>query len=85
MSPETSSWARENQSVFRPHDFREFRLIVQYGRLITIYDTKISLKWTGTNSEETEVNGSVTIPEVSHEITLDGLSDYIVCTSLSVS
>ncbi|KAF8623342.1 hypothetical protein AX15_006417 [Amanita polypyramis BW_CC] len=45
-------------------------------KLITIYDAKISLKWTGTTSEGTEVKGSLTIPEVSHEITLDGSSDY---------
>ena len=58
---------------------------MQYARLITIYDTKIFLKWTGTNSEGAEVKGSLTIPEVSHEITLDGLSDYIVRTSPPVS
>lgn len=62
------------------YEFRELRLT--YGRLITIYDSKISLKWTGTTLDGTEVNGSLTIPEVSHEITLDGLSDYVVCTSL---
>lgn len=45
-------------------------------KLITIYDTKISLKWAGTASDGTEVEGSLTIPEVSHEITLDRLSDY---------
>lgn len=47
-------------------------------RLITIYDLKVQLKWTGTASDGTEVEGSLTIPEVSHEITLDGLSDYVV-------
>jgi len=45
-------------------------------RLITIYDCKISVEWAGTTSDGTEVTGKVTIPEVSHEITLDGLSDY---------
>ena len=77
-----SSLARENQSMCR-HEFREFRLTV-HRRLITIYDSKISLKWTGTTLDGTEVNGSLTIPEVSHEITLDKLSDYIVCTSPSL-
>ncbi|GLB34674.1 putative activator of Hsp90 ATPase, N-terminal [Lyophyllum shimeji] len=45
-------------------------------KLITIYDTKIVLKWEGTASDGTEVNGTLTIPEVSHEITLDGSSNY---------
>lgn len=45
-------------------------------RLITIYDCKISVEWTGTASDGTEVISKVTIPEVSHEITLDHLSDY---------
>ncbi|KAF9227703.1 hypothetical protein BS17DRAFT_693270 [Gyrodon lividus] len=46
-------------------------------KLITIYDCKISVEWSGTASDGTEVTGQVTIPEVSHEITLDNLSDYI--------
>jgi Activator of Hsp90 ATPase, N-terminal len=47
-------------------------------RLITIYDVKIELKWNGTASDGTKVSGTLTIPEVSHEITLDGLSEYVV-------
>ncbi len=47
-------------------------------RLITIYDCKVVLEWTGTASDGTEVKGKLTIPEVSHEITLDGLSEYVV-------
>lgn len=46
-------------------------------KLITIYDCKISVEWIGTASDGTEITGKVTIPEVSHEITLDRLSDYI--------
>jgi len=45
-------------------------------KLITIYDCKIDLEWSGTTSDGTEVSGLLKIPEVSHEITLDGLSDY---------
>ncbi|KAG6861540.1 hypothetical protein C0995_015273 [Termitomyces sp. Mi166 len=52
-------------------------------KLITIYDCKIVLNWTGTANDGTEVNGSLTIPEVSHEVTLDGLSDYTYIWSLS--
>ncbi|KAF8630434.1 hypothetical protein AX17_005411 [Amanita inopinata Kibby_2008] len=54
-------------------------------KLITIYDTKISLKWTGTASDGTQVNGELTIPEVSHEITLDGLSEYSYKWTLSTA
>ncbi|KAF9246336.1 activator of Hsp90 ATPase [Melanogaster broomeanus] len=45
-------------------------------KLITIFDCKISMDWTGIASDGTEVSGQVTIPEVSHEITVDNLSDY---------
>ena len=47
-------------------------------RLITIYDCKVELQWAGTASDGSEVTGKLVIPEVSHEITLDGLSDYVV-------
>ena len=47
-------------------------------RLITIYDCKVVLQWKSTTPDGTEVKGKLTIPEVSHEITLDGLSDYVV-------
>lgn len=53
-----------------------FVIRLDASRLITIYDCKISVEWTGTASDGTEVTGKVTIPEVSHEITLDRLSDY---------
>ncbi|KAG5649724.1 hypothetical protein H0H81_002368 [Sphagnurus paluster] len=46
-------------------------------KLITIYDCKIVLEWSGIATDGTEVNGTVTIPEVSHEVTLDRLSDYV--------
>ncbi|KAH9951908.1 activator of Hsp90 ATPase [Amylocystis lapponica] len=46
-------------------------------KLITIYDCKVELQWAGTASDGTEVSGTLIIPEVSHEITLDGLSDYV--------
>ncbi|KAF8077663.1 activator of Hsp90 ATPase [Lyophyllum atratum] len=52
-------------------------------KLITIYDCKIVLNWEGTASDGTEVKGTLTIPEVSHEITLDGLSDYLYNWTLS--
>ncbi|KAL0946497.1 hypothetical protein HGRIS_012715 [Hohenbuehelia grisea] len=54
-------------------------------KLITIYDCKVVLEWTGTASDGTEVEGKLTIPEVSHEITLDGLSDYAYSWSLTTA
>ncbi|KAF8197507.1 activator of Hsp90 ATPase [Pholiota molesta] len=46
-------------------------------KLITIFDTKVTMKWQGTASDGTEVKGTLTIPEVSHEIICDRLSDFL--------
>ncbi|KAF5330869.1 hypothetical protein D9619_005289 [Psilocybe cf. subviscida] len=46
-------------------------------KLITIFDCKVVAKWQGTASDGAEVNGTVTIPEVSHEIICDKLSDFV--------
>lgn len=46
-------------------------------KLITIYDIQIRLDWQGATSDGTDVTGKLSIPEVSHEITLDKLSDYV--------
>ncbi|KAF9449585.1 hypothetical protein P691DRAFT_790771 [Macrolepiota fuliginosa MF-IS2] len=54
-------------------------------KLITIFDTRISLSWAGTTSDGAEVKGSLTIPEVSHEIICDNLSDFVYEWSLSTS
>ncbi|KAN0077112.1 Activator of Hsp90 ATPase [Tylopilus felleus] len=54
-------------------------------KLITIYDCKISVEWAGTTSDGVEITGKVTIPEVSHEITLDRLSDYTASHLRSLS
>ena len=48
------------------------------GRLIMIYDCKVVLNWAGTAADGTAVEGKLTIPEVSHEISLDTTSDYVV-------
>ncbi|CCF39193.1 Aha1 domain family protein, partial [Colletotrichum higginsianum] len=37
------------------------------GKVITIYDVKLVLEYTGTTSEETEVSGTITVPEVAHD------------------
>lgn len=52
-------------------------------KLITIFDCNIRMKWVGTNSDGTEVNGTVTIPEVSHEIVCDKLSEFVYNWTLS--
>ncbi|EJF66310.1 hypothetical protein DICSQDRAFT_78669 [Dichomitus squalens LYAD-421 SS1] len=54
-------------------------------KLITIYDCKVVLNWSGTASDGTAVEGKLTIPEVSHENTLDGTSDYVYEWSLTTS
>ncbi|KAI0636446.1 activator of Hsp90 ATPase [Trametes polyzona] len=54
-------------------------------KLITIYDCRVVLDWSGTASDGTAVSGKLTIPEVSHEITLDGTSDYVYEWSLNTS
>ncbi|KAG1792208.1 activator of Hsp90 ATPase [Suillus plorans] len=46
-------------------------------KLITIYDIQMKVDWRGATSDGTDVAGKLSIPEVSHEITLDKLSDYV--------
>jgi activator of HSP90 ATPase len=42
----------------------------------------VILDWKGRAADGTEATGKLTIPEVSHEVTLDGLSDYVVGVAL---
>ncbi|KAG9127599.1 hypothetical protein FRC07_011917, partial [Ceratobasidium sp. 392] len=53
-------------------------------KLITIYDCKVVLSWSGEDKEGTKAEGSLTIPEVSHEQS-DGVSDYVYQWSLTSS
>ncbi|WVQ80637.1 hypothetical protein IAT38_002742 [Cryptococcus sp. DSM 104549] len=46
------------------------------GKVLTIYDLEVQMKWTGTAKDGSEVKGSVKVPEVSHEA-IDGLSEYV--------
>ena len=51
---------------------------------MTIYDLDMTLGWTATvAADETTLEGTVQIPEVSHEA-IDGLSDYAVRLCLSL-
>ncbi|KAK1637057.1 activator of Hsp90 ATPase [Colletotrichum phormii] len=37
------------------------------GKVITIYDVKLVLEYTGTTADEAEVSGTITVPEVAHD------------------
>jgi len=71
---------RKSKSVYAWLPMEEM-LIDEDARLITIFDCKIDIAWEGVASDGTEVKGRVVVPEVSHEITVDRLSDYVVCGS----
>ncbi|KIM28576.1 hypothetical protein M408DRAFT_136776 [Serendipita vermifera MAFF 305830] len=45
-------------------------------KLITIYDCRITLTWSAEGADNTTIKGTIVIPEVSHENTIDGVSDY---------
>ncbi|TFK30275.1 hypothetical protein FA15DRAFT_663667 [Coprinopsis marcescibilis] len=45
-------------------------------KLLTIFDCHVIANWVGTTSSGSQVEGSLEIPEVSHEIICDGLSDF---------
>jgi len=45
-------------------------------RLIAIYDVHLKLTWLCKSPDESELEGTLDIPEVSHEITLDQQHDY---------
>ena len=45
-------------------------------KLLTIFDCDVRAKWTGTTSSGTQVEGTLHIPEISHEIICDQLEDY---------
>ncbi|KAJ2930691.1 hypothetical protein H1R20_g6402, partial [Candolleomyces eurysporus] len=46
-------------------------------KLLTIFDCDVRMRWSGTTSTGDEVKGTLSIPEVSHEIICDGLSDFV--------
>ncbi|KAG8901697.1 hypothetical protein FRB99_005169 [Tulasnella sp. 403] len=45
-------------------------------KLLTIYDLKVECIWSGKAADGTAVEGTVTLPEVSHEVGADGDGDY---------
>ncbi|GAC98414.1 hypothetical protein PHSY_006008 [Pseudozyma hubeiensis SY62] len=42
------------------------------GKLITIYDCAITYAWSGSSDDGTEASGTITFPEVSHEVEDEG-------------
>ncbi|KAF8337886.1 activator of Hsp90 ATPase [Cantharellus anzutake] len=54
-------------------------------KLITIFDVRLELAWTATHTDGSKISGSLTVPEVSHEVIIDGLTDYTYDWSLDKS
>ncbi|WWD17392.1 hypothetical protein CI109_101833 [Kwoniella shandongensis] len=46
------------------------------GKLLTIYDLAVEAKWSGKAKDGSDVDGTLKVPEVSHEA-IDGLADYV--------
>ncbi|KAK1231741.1 Co-chaperone [Marasmius sp. AFHP31] len=70
---------KEGEELFIA-DVREVDGDIELGqrksKLITIYDCKVTVAFEGTASDGTVVKGTIHIPEVSHEVTVDKTSDY---------
>ncbi|KAK4155690.1 putative chaperone binding protein [Chaetomidium leptoderma] len=41
------------------------------GKVITIFDVKLTLEYTGSTAEADDISGTITVPEVSHELAED--------------
>ena len=52
------------------------------GKLITIYDCVVTLSWSGKADDGSEVSGTITFPEVSHEVE-DNQESYRFETEMS--
>lgn len=79
---------REGEAVWISNVFNvagDVELGQRKSKLITIYDCELALEWEGKTADGTEVKGRLDVPEVSHEITLDGLSQYQFFWSLSTA
>lgn len=46
------------------------------GKVITIFDVKLVLEYTGSTADETDVSGTITVPEVAHDTEED---EFVVC------
>jgi len=54
----------------------DVELGMRKSKLITIFDVRLEIAWTATHTDGSTVSGSLTIPEVSHEVIIDGLTEY---------
>jgi len=41
------------------------------GKVITLFDVRLQLEYTGRTADKEEVNGTITIPEVAHDTSAD--------------
>jgi activator of HSP90 ATPase len=48
------------------------------GKVITIFDVKLVLEYSGSTPDEPEVSGTITVPEVAHDTEED---EYVVCAA----
>lgn len=51
------------------------------GKVITIYDVKLVLEYSGAAPGEEDVSGTITVPEVAHDTEED---EFVVCRELNV-
>lgn len=54
------------------------------GKLITIYDCQVTLKWQGKLDSGTEAKGTIFFPEVSHEVEDEGQEYRVSCSAPSM-
>ncbi|KAG9386894.1 hsp90 co-chaperone aha1 [Pyrenophora tritici-repentis] len=47
------------------------------GKVITIFDVRLKLEYSGKNKEGEEASGTITVPEVAHDTEED---EYVVCS-----
>jgi len=63
----------------------DVELGMRKSKLITIFDVRLEVAWTATHTDGSTISGSLTIPEVSHEVIIDGLTEYTYDWSLDDS
>ncbi len=54
------------------------------GKVITLFDVKVQLEYGGATTDEEDVSGTITIPEVAHDTEEDEYVVRSLCSTLSV-
>ncbi|MCJ1312209.1 hypothetical protein MMC25_005883 [Agyrium rufum] len=49
------------------------------GKVITLFDVKLEMEWTGSTAEDSDVTGTITVPEVAHDT---GEDEYVFDTDI---